>query len=131
MSIALVQHESGPTVDYLAIACHHRCISISPPPLSILIGSAAIFAAIGVVAWVRARRKRERLAGLTLLLGIPGVYIADFASWDESRWLYAPALAMMAGAVLVQVLAWRRQRTVPRMRLAGQVPEGTKLSPDA
>lgn len=116
-SIALVQHESGPTVDYLAIACHHRCISISPPPLSILIGSAAIFAAIGVVAWVRARRKRERLVGLTLLLGIPGVYIADFASWDEPTWLYAPAAAMVAGAVLVQVLAWRRQSPGPKSAL--------------
>jgi uncharacterized membrane protein len=96
-------------VDYLALACHHRCISISPPPLSIIIASGVIFAAIGAVAWVRARRKRERLAGVTLLLGIPGVYIADFASWDEPRWLYAPAGVMMAGAVVVQVLAWRRQ----------------------
>jgi hypothetical protein len=82
--------------------------------LSVLIASGAIFAAIGAVAWVRARRKRERLAGLTLLLGIPGVYIADFASWDEPRWLYAPALVMMAGAVLVQVVAWRRQSRRPK-----------------
>lgn len=114
MSIALVQHESGPTVEYLMLTCHHQCISISPPPLSIIIGTAAIFAAVGVLGWVRARRKRERFAGLTLLLGIPGVYMADFASWNEPRWLYWPALGLMAGAVLVQVLAWRRRSHAPR-----------------
>lgn len=123
MSIALVQHESGPTVDYLAVACHHRCISISPPPLSILIGCGAIFAAIGLLAWVRARRKRERFAGLTLLLGIPAVYMADFASWNEPTWLYWPALALILGAVLVQVLVWRRQsraRKNPHRTSTGQ-----------
>jgi hypothetical protein len=81
--------------------------------LSIIIGSAAIFAAVGIVGWIRARRKSERFAGLTLLLGIPGIFLADFASWDESRWLYIPALGMIAAAVLVQILAWRR-RSHPR-----------------
>ena len=76
--------------------------------MSYLITFAIVAAAFGAAVWILGRRKGDRLAGPCALLGIPGVYIAGLASWGGPRWLYAPGLSLMAGAVLVQVLGWRR-----------------------
>jgi hypothetical protein len=76
--------------------------------MSYLIIFAIVAAAFGVAVWILGRRKGDRLAGASALLGIPGVYIAGLASWGGPRWLYAPGLSLIAGAVLVQVLGWRQ-----------------------
>ena len=73
-----------------------------------LVVFAALAAAFGVVVWILGKRRGDRLAGQVALLGIPGVYLAGLASWGDSRWFYVPGLSMMAGAVLVQVVGWRR-----------------------
>ena len=69
---------------------------------------AALMMVVGVAGWIVGKRKGDRLAGRGVLLGIPGVYLAGLASWGESRWLYVPGLSMMAAAVLVQIVGWRR-----------------------
>ena len=69
---------------------------------------AALMMVVGVAGWIVGKRKGDRLAGRSVLLGIPGAYLAGLASWGESRWLYLPGLSMMAGAVLVQIVGWRR-----------------------
>jgi hypothetical protein len=73
-----------------------------------LIIFAVLAAAFGVAVWLLGRRKGDRLAGPVALLGIPGVYIAGLASWGAPRWLYVPGVTLIAGAVLIQVLGWRR-----------------------
>jgi hypothetical protein len=79
------------------------------PSRSYLIIFAILAAVFGVAVWILERRRGERLAGLAGLLGIPGVYVAGLASWGGPRWLYVPGVSLMAAAVLVQVLGWRRQ----------------------
>jgi hypothetical protein len=76
--------------------------------MSYLIIFAIVSAVFGAAVWILGTRKGDRLAGPSALLGIPGVYIAGLASWGGPRWLYVPGLSLMAGAVLVQVLGWRR-----------------------
>jgi hypothetical protein len=72
-----------------------------------VIGSAAFYAAGGVAVWLLRRRKGDRQAGPWLLLVVPGVYLAFLSTMGEPRWLFLPGLALIAGAVLVQILGWR------------------------
>jgi hypothetical protein len=87
-------------------ACHYQCVR--PPSFSLLITFGFFAAAFGVVVTLLGRRKGDRLAGRVALLGVPGVYIAGLASWGEPRWLYVPGLGLIAGAILLQVVGWRR-----------------------
>jgi len=97
------------------------------PSRSYLIVFAILAAVFAVVVWIMERRRGERLAGLSGLLGIPGVYIAGLASWGGPRWLYVPGVSLMAGFVLVQVLGWRRQ--VSQSDIDGQSDHGWEGPP--
>jgi hypothetical protein len=48
--------------------------------MSYLVTFAVVSAALGAAVWIRGRRKGDRLARLSALFGISGVYIAGLAS---------------------------------------------------
>jgi hypothetical protein len=84
-------------------------IGMARPSESLVIGAAAFFAAGSLVVWFLERRK-DRLIGRVLLLGVPGVYLSGLASFGAPGWLYIPGLTLLAAGYVVQVRAWRRRK---------------------
>jgi hypothetical protein len=82
---------------------------VAGPGVSIAVGAAAIFAAFGSLAWYVERRK-GRHHGLTLVTGLPGVYLAGMASMGDPEWLYVPGITLMAVSYLMQLVRWRCDR---------------------
>jgi hypothetical protein len=78
---------------------------------SLLIGEAAFLVCFGLLAWRFSRRRSELPAGLVLLVGLPGLYLASLPSFYHAPvWLYIPGLVLFVSSYLIQIALWRRQR---------------------
>jgi hypothetical protein len=63
----------------------------------------AIFLVVfGLIIWF-VTRGRSRPPGLTLLLGLPGLYLAALPAFGGPTWLLAPGLVLLIGSYLVQL----------------------------
>jgi hypothetical protein len=77
---------------------------------SVLIGATVILVGFGLVVWLHARRKGDRVTGPAVLVGFPGLFLSLLASIDGPRWLYIPAGVLVLSSQLLQlVLRPRRQ----------------------
>lgn len=79
---------------------------VAEPPASLVIGSAAFLAVFGLVTWFLFRGKRGG-STWSLLLGLPGVYLAWLASIGAPKWLYIPGLSLLGASYLVQIVLRR------------------------
>jgi hypothetical protein len=74
---------------------------------AVAIFSAAFLAVFGLVIWFLERRK-GRPTALTLMLGLPGVYLAGLPFVGAPRWLSGPGLVLLIAGYLVQLPDRRR-----------------------
>lgn len=66
-----------------------------------------------LMVWLQARRKGNRVTGLAVLVGVPGVYLSFLAAIGAPRWLYIPAAVLIISSYLVQIILrprWRVKR---------------------
>jgi hypothetical protein len=75
------------------------------PTVAIL--AAGFLAVFGLLIWFLERRK-GRPTGLTLMLGLPGVYLTGLPFSGAPKWLFGLGLVLLIAGYLVQVLDWRR-----------------------
>ena len=77
---------------------------------SVLIGATVILVGFGLVVWLHARRKGDRVTGPAVLVGFPGLFLSLLASIDGPRWLYIPAGVLVLSSQLLQMVLRPRQR---------------------
>jgi hypothetical protein len=75
---------------------------------SALIGVAVFAAAFGLLVWWMSRRKGIPAAGLTIFLGIAGVYIGFWGVMEKRHWLYVPCVLLMLASYVIEFAARRR-----------------------
>lgn len=78
--------------------------------MSLMGGLAAFLVVGGLVIWLLSRRIGDRYTGRVLLVGLPGLYLANLALLGASKWLYIPGLGLLACTYIMQIVVWRRQK---------------------
>jgi cation transport ATPase len=77
---------------------------------SVLIFCAIFFAVFGVLVWWLSRRRGTPESGVTIFLGIAGVYIGGlWAAMKSERWLTVPGVAMILASYAFGFAARRRR----------------------
>jgi drug/metabolite transporter (DMT)-like permease len=78
---------------------------------SVLIFAAAFAAAFGLLVWWLSRRRGSPENGLTVFLGIAGVYVGFWGVMKSEHWLYVPCVALILASYAIDFAARRRHRT--------------------
>lgn len=81
---------------------------------SALIFAAVFLAAFGVLVWWLSRRRGKPEYGLTILLGIAGVYVGAWAAMTSEHWLYIPCITLILASYAFDFVARRRHSTTGR-----------------
>jgi hypothetical protein len=79
-----------------------------------MIGATVILVGFGLMVWLRARRKGDRVTGPAVLVGFPGLFLSLLATIDGPRWLYIPAGVLVVSSYLVQWVLRPRQQAKSR-----------------
>jgi hypothetical protein len=77
-----------------------------------MIGWAVFLVGAGLVIWLHARRKGDRVTGPSVLVGFPGLFLSLLGAVSGSQWLYIPAGVLVGSAYLVQFVMRPRRRAV-------------------
>ena len=75
---------------------------------SVLIFAAVFAAAFGLLVWWMSRRRGKPESGLTIFLGIAGVYVGFWGVMKSAHWLYVPCVAMILSSYAIDFAARRR-----------------------
>jgi hypothetical protein len=88
---------------------------------SVLIFVAVFAAAFGLLVWWLSRRWGKPESGLTIFLGIAGVYVGFCGVMTSVHWLYVPCVALILASYAIDFTARRRSGRPcrPRARRAG------------
>jgi hypothetical protein len=76
-----------------------------------MIGATVFLVGFGLVIWLHARRKGDRVTGPAVLVGFPGLFLSLLATIDGPRWLYIPATVLVLSSQLMQPVLRPRWRT--------------------
>ncbi len=85
---------------------------------SVLVFAAVFAAAFGLLVWWISRRRGKPESGLTIFLGIAGVYIGFWGVMKSAHWLYVPCVAMILSLYAIDFAA--RRRAAHRDQAGGQ-----------
>jgi hypothetical protein len=75
---------------------------------SVLIFVAVVAAAFGLLVWWLSRRRGKPESGLTIFLGIGGVYVGFWGVMKSVHWLYVPCVALILASYAIDFAARRR-----------------------
>ena len=75
---------------------------------SVLVFAAVIATAFGLLVWWLSRRRGKSESGLTIFLGIAGVYVGGCAVMTSVHWLYVPCVALILASHAIDFAARRR-----------------------
>ncbi len=85
---------------------------------SVLIFAAVFAAVFGLLVWWLSRRRGKPEMGLTIFLGIAGVYVGFWGVMRSVHWLYVPCAALILASYAFDFAA--RRRSARRHQTAGQ-----------
>jgi hypothetical protein len=90
---------------------------------AVLIGTAVLAVAFGLLAWWRSRRKGLRAAGLATFLGIAAVYTGFWGVLEHVGWLYVPCVVLILASYAIRFAA--QHRSASRDKVA-RAPDTTQ-----
>jgi predicted PurR-regulated permease PerM len=74
----------------------------------VLIFAAIFAAAFGLLVWWLSRRRGKPESGLTIFLGIAGVYVGFWGVMTSVHWLVVPCVALILASYAIDFIARRR-----------------------